>query len=92
MELVVFQSETVRGKLIEILHFRVHPKRGAFKGLFFNQFFYHGDMAVIDMGVCDHMNQFPGLQAAYLCKHMKKHCVLADIPAVGSEHILRTLV
>ena len=49
-------------------------------------------MAVIDMGVCDHMNQFPGLQAAYLCKHMKKHCVLADIPAVGSEHILRTLV
>ena len=61
MELVVFQSEAVRGKLIEILHLRVHPKRGAFKGLFFNQFFYHRDMAVIDMGICDHMNQFPGL-------------------------------
>ena len=28
----------------------------------------------------------------YKRQHMKKHCVLADIPAVGSEHILRTLV
>ena len=49
-------------------------------------------MAVIDVGIRDDMDQLPRLQTGHLGHHVKQHRVLHHIPAVGSEHILRSLV
>ena len=38
------------------------------------------------------MYEFSRFQTGNLCKHHCQHCILHDIPVVGSQHILRTLV
>ena len=49
-------------------------------------------MPVVDMGVRDHMDQFARLHAAHLCQHVDQNRILAHIPVVCRQYILRSLV
>ena len=44
------------------------------------------------MAVCDHMNKLSGFHIAGLCDHHEKKRILAHIPVVCSQDILRSLV
>lgn len=49
-------------------------------------------MPVINMGICNHMHQFPNFHATYLRQHMEQHRILHHIPVISRQHILRTLI
>ena len=49
-------------------------------------------MPVVDVGVGDHMDQLPRLQAGDLGQHVDQGGVLHHVPAVGGEHVLAALV
>ena len=48
-------------------------------------------MAVIDMSVRDHVDELARIHVTALCEHHEKDRVLAHVPVVGREHILRSL-
>ena len=90
--LIMFQPEAVSGELIEILDGSVHGQGWTWVRLPFQQLLHHGYMPVVDMGVCNNMDQFAGFQAAYLRQHVEQDRVLAYVPAVGCQHVLGALV
>ncbi len=49
-------------------------------------------MTIIDVRICDHVHQLPRLQSAHLCHHMYQHGVLYDIPVIGRQDVLRSLI
>lgn len=61
MVLIILQPEMVFCKLIEILYFPVHKERRRLIRHFFNHFLNNRHMSVVNMGVCDDMDQFSGL-------------------------------
>ena len=84
--------EAVTRESVEIVHRGIKPEVRCRLGIVGKNFFHHGNMPVIDMGIGNHMHQFSRFKAGDLCKHHGENCILHDIPVVGSEHILRTLV
>ena len=44
------------------------------------------------MSIRNHMEQFARFHIAYLCDHHQKQRILADIPVIRCQHIIRTLV
>ena len=53
---------------------------------------HNGNMPVIDMSVCNDMDQLTGNQAADLCKHVDQNGILHHIPVIGCQHILTALI
>ena len=49
-------------------------------------------MPVVNMAVCNHMDQFPRLQAGHLSHHVGQQGILDHVPVVGGEHILAPLI
>ena len=49
-------------------------------------------MAIIDMRICDHVHQLPRLQSAYLRQHMYQHGVLHNVPVIGRQDVLGSLI
>ena len=45
-------------------------------------------MAVVNVGVRDHVDQLARLQPGHLGQHVNQHSILHHIPAVGGEHVL----
>ena len=90
--LIPLQGDALGGKLIKVLNAGIQLEAGGGVRLPLEEFFHNGHMAVIDMGVGDHMDQLAGLKAGDLGEHAKKRRVLAHIPVVGREHILGALV
>ena len=84
--------EAVTCESIEIVHRGIQPETGCRLRIVGYNFFHHGNVPVIDMGIGNHMQKFSRLKAGNLSKHHGENCILHDIPVVGSEHILRTLV
>ena len=90
--LVPLQTEVIGGKGIEVRHPRVQPQLGGGIGLAGQQFLHQGDVAVIDVGIGDDVDQLPRLQAGNLGQQVDQHRVLHHIPPVGGEHVLGPLV
>ena len=90
--LIIFQPEAASGELVEILDGSIHGQGWTWVRLPLQQLLYHRYMPVVDMGVCNDMDQFAGFQTAYLCQHVEQDSVLAYIPAVGCQHVLGALV
>ena len=89
---VILQAEAGCGELIEVCYGRIHGQGGSWIRFFFQQLLHHRDMPVIDMGICNHMDQFTRHKAADLGKHVEQYGVLSHIPAVSCEHVLGALV
>ena len=51
-----------------------------------------GDVAVIDVGIGDHMHQLAGLESCDLGHHVHQHSILHHVPVVGGQHVLAALV
>ena len=49
-------------------------------------------MAIIDMGIRDHVYQLSGLHVTYLSDHHEKQSVLRYVPVVGGQYIVASLV
>ena len=49
-------------------------------------------MAVVDVGIRNHVDKFAGLQARDLGHQVGEHRVLAYVPVVGGQHVLGALV
>ena len=55
-------------------------------------FFDDGNVAVVNVRVSDDVDEFACLEPGDLREHVDEHRVLADVPVVGGEHVLRALV
>lgn len=92
MSLIALQLEGILGELVEVGDRGIHPQLGSLEGFPADDLLHHGDVAVIDMGVGDDVDQLPRLQAGDLGEHHQEGGVLHHVPAVGGEHILTSLV
>ena len=92
MRLVILHMQIIRRKPVKIFYFRIQPHLRGRQRLPDDQFLDQRDMPVIDMGIRDHMDQFPRLHIADLGNHHQKNRVLGHIPVVGRQHVIRTLV
>ena len=95
VELVIFvidQLEIIQGEIIEVLDVGIDPELGRLVGLELDDALDRVNVSVIDMRVGDHMQECADLKTAHLREHMQEDRVLADVPVVRDQHILRALV
>ena len=90
--LIVLDDDVVRRKVVEILDVRIESD-GRGRVLFaFNEFLDDWHVPVIDVSIGNHVNESAGLHADGLSNHHEENAVLNDVPVVGGQDVLRTLV
>lgn len=61
MVLIILQPEAVLCEAVKIMNFRTHDKLRRVIGRFFYHFLHDRYVSVINVGIRNDMNQFPGL-------------------------------
>lgn len=79
-------------EVVEVLYVRIDLQDRGFMLRLLNDFLDHIDVSVIDMGIGDDVDEFSGYKIADLGKHHQKDGILKDVPVVGCQHVVRSLV
>lgn len=90
--LVIFDDDVVRRKVVEVFDVRIESD-GRGRVLFaFDELLDDWHVPVVDVSIGNHVYESAGLHADGLGNHHEENAVLNDVPVVGGQDVLGTLI